>query len=237
MIKASERLSSYPSPPWKLTGTAGLCLYLQPIGRARKTLPPLLEPVPVLPGRTLGGCLWGAFTAGSNDTGDERSFALVLEISALARLGRKRGWFVSGAFTGEAGIYGGLKSVWGIPSQLARASFSNIGSTSRYQISRGVRNSARSAFRPLGPGFHLDRPIMLLSEKQSRICRSVLAFQGAWRWATSTVRLDGQPELLLKPRFKVISAYANSVTLTLQGPEDIDLRGYQIHEEKQRQGS
>ena len=120
MANASASLSSAPPPPWKLTGTVALCLYLRECAQARSVLPVLLEPVPVLPGYTLGGCLWGHFRFEAEGAGGGSSFPLMLEIAALARQGKRSGWFVSRAFVQEAGVYGGLKEDWGFASELSR---------------------------------------------------------------------------------------------------------------------
>ena len=56
---------NYPQPPWNLKGHAIQTLNLLDINQVRPVIPPELEIVAVLPGKTLGGIYLSAYKSGS----------------------------------------------------------------------------------------------------------------------------------------------------------------------------
>ncbi|NJK99517.1 MAG: acetoacetate decarboxylase family protein [Spirulinaceae cyanobacterium RM2_2_10] len=105
---------AYPAPPWHLCGRALLALHLVDLAIARRFVPAELEPVTVLPGKTLGGIYLAHYTPGST-----LSYSELIAVPALVRHGNSLGAWISHIYVDDADSVAGGREIWGLPKTLA----------------------------------------------------------------------------------------------------------------------
>lgn len=226
MPSTEELLSAHPAPPWKLFGAAGIALGLQPVERARRMLPALLEPIRVWPGFTLAATLWGQFRFDTPESLGRPPFTLALTLAAMARLGSRKGWFVSASAANDPGVYGGLQRIFGARSCLTMARFQGSPRIIRFELNKGPRLSTRVTFRPLGARFLEDAEQTLFILKNRRIHQCRIDTHGVFYCSLVGSHISASCLLPGSPRRALFAAFAPQIALNMENPEDVDLRGY-----------
>ncbi len=105
---------AYPSAPWQLQGYAIQTLHLVEIDRIRALIPPQLEIVAVLPGKTLGSIYVSEYQSGSVLTYNE-----LIVAPALVRNHRKVGGWISHIYVDNLDSVAGGQEIWGLPKEMA----------------------------------------------------------------------------------------------------------------------
>jgi hypothetical protein len=106
---------SYPAAPWALKGFAVQTLQLVDTARARSFIPPDLDIVSVLPGKTLGVMYLASYEPGSILTYNELIIA-----PALTRYGKNIGFWISHIYVDHPDSMAGGRAIWGLPKELAQ---------------------------------------------------------------------------------------------------------------------
>jgi acetoacetate decarboxylase len=105
---------NYPPAPWKLQGYATQTLNLVDIDRVRRFVPPELDIVAILPGKTIGSIYISEYQLGSVLTYNE-----LIVAPALVRKGTKIGGWISHIYVDNPDSVAGGRGVWGLPKELA----------------------------------------------------------------------------------------------------------------------
>ncbi|ACK69200.1 Acetoacetate decarboxylase [Gloeothece citriformis PCC 7424] len=105
---------SYPSAPWTLQGYAFQTLHLLDSDKSRGFIPPELEIVSVLPGKTLGGVYFSAYQSGSILEYNE-----LIVVPALVNYQGKIGVWISHIYVDNEESVAGGREIWGLPKQMA----------------------------------------------------------------------------------------------------------------------
>jgi hypothetical protein len=105
---------TYPSPPWHLQGYAIQTLNLVDIDRVRSFIPPELEIVAVLPGKTLASIYISEYQAGSVLEYNE-----LIVAPALVRDRGKVGGWISHIYVDNLDSVAGGREIWGLPKEMA----------------------------------------------------------------------------------------------------------------------
>jgi len=113
-FRVSRRTMAYPAPPWHLHGRALFALYFVDLPLARPFVPPELDLVTVLPGKTLGGVYAARYQPGST-----LDYSELLVVPALARYGDSFGAWISHIYVDSSESLAGGREIWGLPKELA----------------------------------------------------------------------------------------------------------------------
>lgn len=105
----------YPQTPWTLQGYAIQTLHLININRLRHLIPPELEIISVLPGKTFGGVYLSYYGSGS-----VLEYSELIVIPAFVRYQGKIGGWVSHIYVDNADSVAGGREIWGLPKELAQ---------------------------------------------------------------------------------------------------------------------
>lgn len=105
---------TYPPSPWLLKGYANQTLHLVEIDRARKFVPPQLEIVAVLPGKTLGSIYLSEYQSGSILEYNE----LIVAPALVKNQGKIGGW-ISHIYVDNPDSVAGGREIWGLPKEMA----------------------------------------------------------------------------------------------------------------------
>jgi len=105
---------NYPQPPWNLKGFAVHTLSLVDIRRSRQFIPPELEIVSILPGKTLGGIYLSAYGEGSLLQYNE-----LIVVAGLTRYQNKVGSWISHIYVDNRTSVAGGRGIWQLPKELA----------------------------------------------------------------------------------------------------------------------
>ncbi len=105
---------NYPSAPWKLKGYGFLTPHLVDVATIAKFIPPKLEIVSVLPGKTIGGIALGKYEAGSTLTYSE-----LIVIAGLTRQKQTLGTWISHIYVDNENSIAGGREIWGLPKEFA----------------------------------------------------------------------------------------------------------------------
>jgi hypothetical protein len=104
----------YPDAPWTLHGHALLSLHLVDTEIARSTLPPELNLISVLPGKTLGGVYLSRY-----GTGSVLEYSELIVVSGIAQYGSTVGAWISQIYVDNSDSLAGGREIWGLPKELA----------------------------------------------------------------------------------------------------------------------
>jgi acetoacetate decarboxylase len=104
----------YPPAPWSLFGSGVFTLHRVEIDRARPFVPPQLQIVPILPGKTLGVLLLIQYGPGS-----VLEYHELIVVPALVRFGWRVGIWVSHIYVDHPESVAGGREIWGLPKELA----------------------------------------------------------------------------------------------------------------------
>jgi acetoacetate decarboxylase len=121
---------SYPPSPWYLQGKAILTVNLLDIATARSFVPPELEIVAILPGKTLGGVYLSTYESGSVLEYNE----LIVTCGLTRYQGQTSSW-ISHIYVDNATSVAGGREIWGLPKEMADFSWTNNNVT----VSQGDR--------------------------------------------------------------------------------------------------
>lgn len=180
----------YPPAPWKLQGTALQTLRLVRIEKARPFVPPTLDIIALLPGRTLGVVAVAAYGPGS-----VLAYHELIVAPALARFGGRVGFWVSHIYVdSEQSIQGG-RDIWGLPKQMAQFHWSADGGAVE------VRQDEQMLCRLHSPRPRLLLPVPAFVPAFSRRDAALLAFK-----ATATGRASVVSGQLLIPATSPLAA-------------------------------
>ncbi|MFZ5826606.1 MAG: acetoacetate decarboxylase family protein [Bacillota bacterium] len=124
---------TYPSPPWTLKGLALQTLQLVDRATARPFVPPELDIVSVLPGKTLGGVYLSYYGEGS-----DLVYSELIVIPALTRYKTKLGFWVSHIYVDNADSLAGGHEIWGLPKEMAQFDW-QLGEQTGVTVSQGGR--------------------------------------------------------------------------------------------------
>lgn len=105
---------NYPQPPWNLKGFAIQTLSLLDVERSRQFIPPELEIVSVLPGKTLGGIYLSAYGEGSLLQYNE-----LIVVAGLTRYQNKLGSWISHIYVDNETSVAGGREIWQLPKEMA----------------------------------------------------------------------------------------------------------------------
>src|SRR5688572_23194128 len=106
---------TYPSAPWTLKGFAVQTLQLVDTARARSFVPPDLDIVSVLPGKTLGVVYLASYGPES-----VLSYNELIVVPALTRYGKNVGFWISHIYVDHPDSMAGGREIWGLPKELAQ---------------------------------------------------------------------------------------------------------------------
>ncbi len=104
----------YPAPPWHLHGRALLTIHLADLETVRPFVPPELELVSILPGKTLSGLYLAQYQPGSS-----LAYSELLVTPALVRYGATVGAWISHIYVDNPDSAAGGRDIWGLPKELA----------------------------------------------------------------------------------------------------------------------
>lgn len=93
-------------------------LQLLDISRVKRSVPPELTILPLLPGKTLGGIYLAKYGAGST-----LAYHELIVVSALVRRGCRLGAWVSHVYVDDPRSVAGGREIWGLPKRLAAFSW------------------------------------------------------------------------------------------------------------------
>jgi acetoacetate decarboxylase len=105
---------NYPPAPWQLRGKAIQTLNLVDIDRVRQFVPPELDIVAILPGKTLGSIYISEYQIGSVLNYNE-----LIVAPALVRDRTKFGGWISHIYVDHPDSVAGGREIWGLPKELA----------------------------------------------------------------------------------------------------------------------
>jgi acetoacetate decarboxylase len=105
---------NYPPAPWHLQGYATQTLNLVDIDRVRQFVPPELDIVAILPGKTIGSIYISEYQSGSALTYNELIIA-----PALVRDRTKIGGWISHIYVDNPASVAGGREIWGLQKELA----------------------------------------------------------------------------------------------------------------------
>lgn len=105
---------NYPQPPWNLKGYAILTFNLINIDKARLFIPPELEIVSVLPGKTLAGVYLSTYESGSVLQYNE-----LIVTSGLTRYQEQTASWISHIYVDNEISVAGGREIWGLPKEMA----------------------------------------------------------------------------------------------------------------------
>ncbi|MGB3638911.1 MAG: acetoacetate decarboxylase family protein [Rivularia sp. (in: cyanobacteria)] len=111
---------TYPPAPWILKGYAVQTLQLVDIEKASKFVPPELEIVSLLPGKTLGSIYISSYESGSLLKYNE-----LIVAPAFVRYQGKIGGWISHIYVDNPDSVAGGREIWGLPKEMADFSWNN----------------------------------------------------------------------------------------------------------------
>jgi acetoacetate decarboxylase len=106
---------TYPSAPWTLQGFAVQTLHLVDWAQARSFVPPDLDIISVLPGKTLGILYLASYGRGSVLAYNE-----LIVVPALTRYRNHLGVWISHIYVDHPDSMAGGREIWGLPKELAQ---------------------------------------------------------------------------------------------------------------------
>ena len=106
---------NYPQAPWNLKGSAVLTINLLDVERSRPFIPPELEIISVLPGKTVGGIYLSAYESGSLLQYNE-----LIVVAGLTRYQNQIGSWISHIYVDNETSVAGGREIWGLPKEMAQ---------------------------------------------------------------------------------------------------------------------
>lgn len=206
---------SYPAPPWKLRGTAVQTLHLVDIDRVRSQIPPELDIVPVLPGKTLGGVYLATYTAGSSLEYHE----LIVVAAIVARRGKIGPW-ISHIYVDNPDSVAGGREIWGLPKELAEFTWNE--QTSLIRVTQGGITLCQLTHQP--PFRLWSQPIAAVSFGKQAEHLLWFAAQAHLHlgWLKAEVQIDSDsPFSILGLGQPWLAFYGGDLHLTVKPPQPL----------------
>jgi acetoacetate decarboxylase len=146
----------YPAAPWRLRGWAAMTL--QPVGlsAARRLAPPGLRPVPVWPGKALGGLYVASY-----ETGSTLVYHELVVVAAFAAANGRVGAWIPLIYVDDAHSLAGGHAIWSLPKELARFTIADRDGRRSVRVARGGELLCEIGFRARGPALRCPLPIPL----------------------------------------------------------------------------
>jgi acetoacetate decarboxylase len=161
----------YPPAPWSLFGSGVFTLHRVEIDRARSFVPPQLQIVPILPGKTLGVLLLIQYGPGS-----VLEYHELIVVPALVRFGWRVGIWVSHIYVDHPESVAGGREIWGLPKELAEFAW-DLETTGVVSVRQGDRTLCVLQ----GSQPRLMAPIPMFLPAISLLDGSVLGFNSRFR--------------------------------------------------------
>lgn len=106
---------NYPPAPWNLKGFAVQTVHLLDIERSRPLIPPELEIISVLPGKTVGGVYLSKYESGSLLQYNE-----LIVVAGLTRYQNRIGSWISHIYVDNETSVAGGREIWELPKEMAQ---------------------------------------------------------------------------------------------------------------------
>jgi hypothetical protein len=163
---------TYPQPPWTLQGHAVFAASLLNVQQVRPFIPPELEIINVLPGKTLGGLYFAHYGSGS-----VLEYSELIVVAGLVSYAGKFGGWVSHIYVDLADSVAGGREIWGLPKELAQFTWETSDrTTSDYEhhlsVSQGDRKLCHLSYN--SPRF--TWPLRFSADTFSTQSASILIF-------------------------------------------------------------
>jgi len=124
---------TYPPAPWKVQGYALQTVQFIDIARSRPLVPPELDIVALLPGKTLAGVFFAHYGPGL-----VMEYYELLVVAALTRYQGQFGLWISHIYVDSADSMAGGRGIWGLPKELAQFTWEQ-GHKNRFTARQGDR--------------------------------------------------------------------------------------------------
>lgn len=125
---------SFPPAPWTLRGFALQTAQLVSCDRLKSFLPPMLEPVEVLPGYTVGGVYLSFYGAGS-----VLEYSELIVAGGLVRGGESWGGWITHIYVDNPDSVAGGREIWGLPKELAEFAWTGDRESGSVSVRQGDR--------------------------------------------------------------------------------------------------
>lgn len=106
---------NYPPAPWNLKGSAVQTINLLDVERSRQLIPPELEIISVLPGKTIGGVYLSVYESGSLLQYNE-----LIVVAGLTRYRHQIGAWISHIYVDNETSVAGGREIWQLPKEMAQ---------------------------------------------------------------------------------------------------------------------
>lgn len=116
---------TYPPAPWRLEGYAIQTLHWVDVDQTAPFVPPELEIVSLLPGKTLAGIYLSTYEAGSVLKYNE-----LIVVPAFVRYQKHTGAWISHIYVDNEDSVAGGREIWGLPKEIAEFSWNHLGKVS-----------------------------------------------------------------------------------------------------------
>lgn len=207
---------TYPAAPWTLKGFAVQTIRLVDTAKARPFVPPDLDIVSILPGKTLGLIYLASYAPGS-----ALSYNELIVVPALTRHGKNVGFWISHIYVDHPDSMAGGRQIWGLPKEPAQFAW-RLGETSEVQVNQGERILC---------SLHYARPLRLWRQPLflpvlSKQGGSLLRFKGSLtaRLGLGKGRMvipDASPFAALGLAGSVRTCHYNEMTMVAHAPRII----------------
>lgn len=222
-VAASER-TVYPGPPWKTAGDCALVFYLVDAEHVKPFIPFPLELVTPLTGRTVGGYYCGLYNKGLD--GEPQQWGEFGLVAGLVRYGKKKGFYISQMLTDNPAAWKGGIEEWGLDKTLAHFQREERGGRREMHVWAGERFQTRVRWNSRTPGVRIARDFGFLTMVNGRVHEFSVRYEGVTGLGTSRVKVDKNSITFPKPAVKIGTSFLRCKSIVINGPVDIDLRGY-----------
>lgn len=216
---------TYPKAPWTLQGYALQTCQLLDAKRVRPFIPPQLELVCVLPGKTVGGIYVSHY-----GTGSVLEYSELIVIAGLVSYSGQMGGWISHIYVDNADSVAGGRNIWGLPKEGAEFTWekntsANLAFKNRLLVSQGERTLCQFSYNP--PNFEL--PLSLSANAFSTKSDSIVLFKSHFECRLSLMAAQLQipsessfAKLGLEHPWLTLSL--NQLRLVVSSPETVGLR-------------
>ena len=180
------------APPWRLRGWGAMTLQLVDLAAARRHASPELRPIPVWPGKALGGLYVASY-----ETGSTLAYHELVVMAALAAGGGRIGAWIPLIYVDEARSMAGGHAIWGLPKELARFDVVDRGRRRDIVVTQGATVLCEIGVAPRGPAVPLMLPLPAFGNKD-RAARFVVG-RLASRTGLAHIDVEIRPESPLAP--------------------------------------
>ncbi len=223
IVKVSETCA-YPAPPWRTSGDCCLVFYLADAEAMRPFIPFPLELVTPLVGRTLAGYYCGCYNLDLNGQPNPwHEFGLV---AGWVRYGRRKGFYISQMLTDSPAAWRGGIDLWGLDKTLAGFKQEQRGGSTVLEVNALARMKAVLRWRPIMPGLPMARDFSFFTFVKGRLHHFTVRYEGRASFGLSRLKMPVNEISFPKPVAKIGTTLLKCSSITINGPEDIDLRGY-----------